>query len=128
MHEFNAKPTRRFGRHPVLMAVLALLVLGSVGFTAAGGVQMVRDWFVKVYINGEEVETEVTDYYVDGNGTEHMTLDMGDAGTAELEMVTEGDQHKTVTVDLSAGAASLGGGEVGVIELEMSQEPEADEQ
>ena len=46
-------------RHPFLAASLAILVLASVGFAAAGGVELVRGWFtVTVEVDGEVVATE----------------------------------------------------------------------
>ncbi len=123
MQEFSNKPAPwRMGNHPVLLAIIGVLLVGSVGFAATGGISMIHDWFVKVYINGEEVDSEVTEYYQDQDGTEHMTLDLGGAGEAHLEMVTEGDQQKTLTVDLSGGVPVAGDGEVATIELEVAAE------
>lgn len=130
MQEFNHKPAaRRFGKHPLLLALIVVLLVGSVGFAASGGIGMIHDWFVKVYIDGEEVDSQVTDYYQDEDGTEHMTLDLGEAGEAQLEMVTEGDQKKTLTVNMSAGASAGSSGEVKTIGLELTnEEPESDQE
>ena len=42
-------------RHPLIAACLAVLVLGSFGFAAAGGVEMIKALFVKVEVDGVEI-------------------------------------------------------------------------
>jgi len=118
MQEFNHKPpSHRFGKHPVLMAALAVLVLGSAAFAATGGVALVKNWIVSVTIDGQKVDTEVTDVYEDEDGTTHMTLDMGDAGQAELAIEQEGEGNITdvrVTADLTSDPDGDGVVEMGI--------------
>ena len=103
MREFNVRPaSRRFGRHPLLLATLAVLVVGSMGFAATGGIALVKDWFVTVYINGKAIDSDVTDYYEDDDGTAHMILDMGAAGEAQLEIFSEKDSQVS-TINVTAG-------------------------
>ena len=116
MQEFNHKPpSHRFGNHPVLLAALAVLLLGSAAFAATGGVTLVKDWFVKVYIDGQEVDSEVTNVYDDEDGTTHMTLDMGDVGQAELAIVQEGE-GEIAEIHVTAGVTQDRDGD-GVIEM-----------
>ncbi|UCG33971.1 MAG: hypothetical protein JSU68_04905 [Phycisphaerales bacterium] len=71
MQEFNARRTvSPLGRHRVLAAALAVLVVGSVGFAAAGGVDWVRGWFrTTVEVDGEVVASEELVLNEDGQAT-----------------------------------------------------------
>ncbi|MBN2564040.1 MAG: hypothetical protein JXQ75_24260 [Phycisphaerae bacterium] len=71
----------RLGRHRVLAAALAVLVLGSVGFAAAGGVDMVKNWLLRVEINGQ-----VTEVQLDENGEKTFTINTDDGGTATVDI------------------------------------------
>lgn len=126
MHEFNATTaSHRFGKHPVLLAALAVLLIGSVGFAATGGIGLVKDWLVKVYIDGEEVDAEITECYEDENGTTHMKLDMGEAGEAELQIVPDQD-GQVATIDVTAGLTKDADGD-GVVEFGIGMEESASE-
>jgi hypothetical protein len=53
MKAFDTQKSKNvFYRHPLVAACLALLVLGSFGFAAAGGVQMIKALFVTVEVDG----------------------------------------------------------------------------
>ena len=111
MQEFD---TRRsvspLGRHRVLVAALAVLVVGSVGFAAAGGVDWVRGWFhMTVQVNGEVVADE--DVMLDENGQatlvfpaealgdgKDLTITM-DSGEIEAEDI-DGEATATINADL----------------------------
>jgi len=126
MHEFNAKTaSHRFGKHPVLLAALAVLLIGSVGFAATGGIGLVKDWLVKVYIDGEEIDAEITECYEDENGTTHMKLDLGAAGEAELQIVPDED-GQVATIDVTAGLTEDADGD-GVVEFGIGMEESASE-
>jgi hypothetical protein len=78
----NSVQTKQSGsslrRRPALAATLALLVLGSAGFAAAGGIQMIKGLIVTVEVEG-----------VDGS----ITVDM-----AKADIQTDGDMT-TITLD-----------------------------
>ena len=111
MQEFD---TRRsvspLGRHRVLVAALAVLFVGSVGFAAAGGVDWVRGWLrMTVEVNGEVVASE--DVALDENGQatlvfpaealgdgEELSITM-DAGEIEAEDI-DGEGTATINADL----------------------------
>lgn len=88
--------TTAVGRHPVLVAALAILVLGSVGFAAAGGVQMVRNWIVTVEVNGEPVDVDPANVRIEENGEEvTVTLDA-------VELPGDYEEGATATVTVIA--------------------------
>ncbi len=97
MQEFQTKrSSSRLGRHRVLAATLAVLLLGTAGFAAAGGVEAVKSWFITVELNGEQIDLELTDITIDTEGdTTTMTVDMG-------ELDVEADGEATVTVTATA--------------------------
>jgi hypothetical protein len=78
------------------VAILALLVLGSAGFAAAGGVEMVKSWFVtvEVKINGEVVDVVETEAIIETDG-DQMTITIEDM---ELETEVDGPATAEVTV------------------------------
>ncbi len=109
MQEFQKnRSSARLGRHPVLVAALAIVLLGSVGFAAAGGVQMVRNWIVtvEVEIDGEIVEIDDANVTIEENGDEvTVTLDAleipGDhpeGATATVTLITTEDMPAEVTI------------------------------
>ena len=53
-------PAARGGGRRVLMAILGLLVLGSVGFAAAGGIGAVQSWLITVEVNGDQIDVQTT--------------------------------------------------------------------
>ncbi len=56
MQKFDTnRASRGLGRRGTLLAALAILTVGSVGFAAAGGIGMVQGWFITVEVNGEPV-------------------------------------------------------------------------
>jgi hypothetical protein len=104
--------------HPVIAATAALFLLGGVAFAATGGYEMVRGWFVKVYLNGEEIDGNITDYREDPDGTAYMTLDLGDKGQAELEVVPDDGQGMR-QINVNAGVCDAPEG--GTIEIQLLQ-------
>jgi hypothetical protein len=75
MQQFHTRPSSsRFGRHGALLTALALVVLAGVGFAAAGGVEIVRGWFmtVTVEVDGEVVTVE--DVVLDEQGKATIAL------------------------------------------------------
>ena len=86
----------RLRRRGTLVATLALLVLGSAGFAAAGGVELVKSWFVtiEVRINGEVVDVVETEAVIEIDGGQ-MTITLEDM---ELETEVDGPVTAEVTV------------------------------
>ena len=69
MQEFrNQRTSSRLGRRGALIAALAVLLLGGAGFAAAGGVELVKDWFITVTVNGEPVEVTDADVTIETEG------------------------------------------------------------
>lgn len=99
MREFlTRQSSSRLRRRGTLIATLALLVLGSAGFAAAGGVEMVKSWFVtvEVKINGEVVDVVDTEAIIETDG-DQMTITIED-----LELDTEVDGPTTAEVTVIA--------------------------
>ena len=97
MREFRTRQSSsRLRRRGTLAATLALLVLGSAGFAAAGGVEMVKSWFVtvEVKINGEVVDVVDTEAIIESDG-EQMTITIEDM---ELGVDVDGPATAEVTV------------------------------
>lgn len=84
MQEYHAN---RSSSHPrrrgLVAAMLAVVLLGSVGFAAAGGVEMVKGWFmsVTVSVDGEVIASE--DIVLDEEGTGTIVLPPGAVDGAE---------------------------------------------
>ncbi len=81
----------RLGRHRLVAAGLAVLVLGSVGFAAGGGIAMVRSWLVTVEVNGTVVE--VREVIPEEDGSITFVLPLPDLPESE-----DGDEV-TVSID-----------------------------
>ncbi len=97
MQKFDRNPrSHSFGRRGTLLAALAILTVGSAGFAAAGGVQMVRGWFITVEVNGEPVAVNEDAIHVEehGDGTVTLTVDGEALG---VEGGKKGDQA-TITI------------------------------
>lgn len=94
MQEFQTKRSSSpLGRHRMLAATLAVLLLGTAGFAAAGGVEAVRSWFITVELNGEQIDVELAEIVIDTEGdTTTMTVDLG-----ELDVDVDGEATVTVT-------------------------------
>jgi hypothetical protein len=119
MQSFEAnKSSGPVRRHRHLIAVLAFVVLGGAAFAAAGGVQMVMDWFitVSVEVDGELVATETLAVDEDGNatmplppgaleGAEELTFTISD-GEVPVDDLT-GSGTATVNVAIEDDAAHL---------------------
>lgn len=122
MKELQTKHSSfRLGRRGALVAALALLVFGSVGFAAVGGVELVKSWFmtVSVEVDGEVIAVEDVELDEDGqatialppdaleNGEElSFSIEAGSAegasegGTAVIDIAVEDNAaHIQVTVE-----------------------------
>jgi hypothetical protein len=67
------------------IATAAVLVLGGVAFAATGGIQTVKNWFVKLEINGK-----TTDFKLDENGVGTATVQTDDGGQATIQVRRSG--------------------------------------
>ncbi len=87
----------RFRGRGTLIATLAFVVLGSVGFTAAGGIELLKGWIITVEVEGGgDVTIDEDDIHIetDDAGVTTITID-----GAEVEGVEEG---ATVTITATA--------------------------
>jgi len=101
MRAFDSKRSvSRFGRHPVLVSALAVLLLGSLGFAAAGGIEMVRSWFVTIEVNGEVIGP--LEVVPDENGNAEFDI-------PPIEI--EGDEAAVATITIDSGECGEGDGE-----------------
>lgn len=89
MKDFNTNRASRFSRRSTLVATLAVVLLGTAGFAAAGGVAMVRGWFVTLEINGEHVDVELVPIDVQQDGdTVTLTFDGADIGAEDGDVIS----------------------------------------
>ena len=93
----------RLGRRGALVAALAIVLLGTAGFAAAGGVEMVRGWFVTVEVNGVPVDVDDANIDIQTDG-EMATI------TIDGLEVPEGDFEEGQVVTVTATATSAKGG------------------
>ncbi len=97
MNQFNSRhSTTSVHKHRTLIASLAVLLIGGVGFAATGGTETVRRIFVTLKLagpNGEEVQGCVLEMLEEGvDGPITIDLDMGDGqqGTVVLQRIEPG--------------------------------------
>jgi len=97
-----------FARHRVLVPALVVLAVATVGFAAAGGVGLVKSWFITIAVNGNVVHTG--EIVTDENGQATITLPDGALKDGENEVSIalegspdQGSEWKTVTVTDSGG-------------------------
>ena len=118
----TSKNVSRMRQHPWLVAAAVVLLVGGTAFAATGGFQSVGSWFVQFVIGGEVVEGEITAYEETENGA-NMTVDLGEHGQADLEIVKEGDgQTVTINAELTGGEGT--DGDVQTIEITAGQTEE----
>ena len=106
------RPAARMGRYRVVVPVLAILVIAGVAFAAAGGVALVKSWFVTTKINGEVVDTRQVVPNEDGSATFSVPVGPAQEGTQVVEMSIEGDGSdaggmKTVTITSDGDSAKV---------------------
>lgn len=106
MREFSANRSEKHPRRRlILAAALAFVLLGGAGFAAAGGVEMVKSWFITIEVDGQPIATE------DFNG--NITIE-------------EDGEMTWVTVEVPEGAVNLPAGETTeaqTITVHLSDEP-----
>lgn len=109
MRDFESKRSVfSIGRHPVLALALAIVVLGSLGFAATGGVGLIRSLFVTTEVNGEVIDAR--EVVTDESGNASFTIPMPDCeGEAEVALTVEGPAdgeegvRKTINVTMTGG-------------------------
>jgi hypothetical protein len=100
MQAFNKPPAQsRFTRPSALALALAVLAVGGVTFAATGGVAKLRSLLLRVEINGQVTEVEL-----DGNGETTFEVDTEDGGTATVHIQTTNspDQCQTTRIEVTA--------------------------
>ncbi len=107
----------KFGSRGAIVASLAILILGTAGFAAAGGIGMVRGWFITVEVNGVPIDVDDADIHIEEDGdTVSITLDSAnlpvdvEGGEAVITVVASpesdaqviiGDDQEATTIDIS---------------------------
>lgn len=77
----NEKSLRR-GRYKTIIAALGVVVVGSAGFAAAGGVAGLKSWLVRVNVAGQTTEVRT-----DENGEASFSVETAD-GPADVNVKT----------------------------------------
>ena len=137
MQEYQSKrASSRLGRRGMVIAALAILVLGGAGFAAAGGVEVIRGWFITVEIDGRVIDLDNADMTIETEGD--MTIvtikdaefdETVEGGTAKVTMVGFAPDESRSTEDEIAGEAQLSTQEVHEVRVTIgSQEPEEEEE
>jgi hypothetical protein len=112
MQEFNSRRSASFvARHRVLVPVLGVLLLGSAVFAAAGGVEMVKGWFVTIEVA------------VDGDliAVEDVVLD--EEGKGSFIMPEEAMEGKELTLSIEGGPVEVPGeGQVATIDINVAED------
>ena len=127
----NRGSTSKIRRHPLLAACLAVLLLGSLGFAAGGGIELVRSWFVTIEVNGEVIDS--LEVVPDENGNAEFDIPPieveGDEVAVTTITIDSGEEEdeddgtmKTITVSLDED-----GGHITVEQDEGEEEDEDDE-
>lgn len=106
-------PTARSPRGRLLIAALAVLVMGSAGFAAVGGVEMVKSWFITVKVDGRVVDVQEITPNEDGSATIVVPLPPkaeGEEVTVSIEGTAPADGEdgmKTIHVTLEGQEATI---------------------
>ncbi len=107
MQKFDTnRASRGLGRRGTLLAALAILTVSSVGFAAAGGVQMIQGWFITVEVNGEPVDFDEDAIQVESHGDGTVTLTV-DGEALGIEGGEEGDEATITIIANEADAAAI---------------------
>jgi hypothetical protein len=123
----NHPPASLFARHKILVPALIVLFLAGASFAAAGGIDLIRSWFLTIEVNGTVVHSG--EIQLDENGEATLTLPQGSLQADGNGEVTVGLE---VQGDASDGAAmktiSITDGEKEVIVRVGSQPGPAEDQ
>jgi hypothetical protein len=107
----NTGSTSKIRRHPLLAACLAVLLLGSLGFAAAGGIEMVRSWFVTIEVNGEVIGP--LEVVPDENGNAEFDI-------PPIEI--EGDEAAVATISIDTGETGDGEGGTKTVSVTLDED------
>ena len=101
MSEFHTKSTTsRLRRHSMAVGILAVLVCGSVGFAAAGGVEYVQRWFFTIQVNGQEVDIGDANVQIEVLDDDVVSITLDSAEIDGLDVDPDSDpQNVTITVE-----------------------------
>ena len=136
MQEYQSKrASSRLGRRGMVIAALGILILGGAGFAAAGGVEVVRGWFITVEVNGKVIDLDDADMTIETEGD--MTIvtikdaeldETVEGGTATVTMVGFAPDESRSTDDEVVGDADLSTGEMHEVKVTIgSHSPEEEE-
>ncbi len=65
MQAHERQVSRKRNKLSVITAALAVVLLGGVGFAAAGGIELVKTWFITAEVDGREVIVDSADITVE---------------------------------------------------------------
>ena len=86
-----------FRSRGALVATLAFVLLGAVGFTAAGGVELLKNWIITVEVDGSDVpitiDADDIQIETDDDGVTTVTID-----SADIEGIEEVEEGATITI------------------------------
>ena len=116
-HRHRNRPTRRAW----MTGAALLLVLGGVGFAAAGGLDLVRRLLVEVRVETPDgVLTTTAEVETDENGVANLTIPTPDGGEAQVQIEPDASQpgatQMTVTLGSQAGEPAATDGEEVVLQ------------
>jgi hypothetical protein len=132
----NPPPASLLARHKILVSALAVLLLAGASFAAAGGVGLIRSWFLTVQVNGNVVHSG--EIQLDGQGQATLTLPKGSLQadqdgqvTVGLEMsgdASDGPEAKTISItDGEQEVTVRVGSQPGTDKAQISIQEDADE-
>lgn len=103
MSEFHKNNTTSLlRRHSITVGILAVLVFGSVGFAAAGGVEYVQSWFITVQVNGQEVDIDEANVKIEVIDDEVISITLDSAEIDGLDDVDPDSDSQSVTITVEA--------------------------
>ena len=128
MQEYQSRQaSSRLGRRGMVIAALGILVLGGAGFAAAGGVEVIKGWFITVEVNGQVIDLDNADVTVETEGD--MTIVT--ISDAEIDEMVEGTATVTVVgyaPDESGSAADETPGEAREVKVTIGSHPPEEEE
>jgi len=107
----------------MVIAALGILILGGAGFTAAGGVEVIRGWFITVEVNGKVIDLDDADVTIETDGD----MEIVTIKSAEIDEVVEGGTA-VVTVVGHASDEGEASGEEREVKVTIGSHPPEEEE
>lgn len=120
MQAFEAnKPAARQTARRLVIPAVGILLIGGAAFVAAGGLTMVRSWFVTTAVDGQIVDTRAVTPNADGSASFTVPVGPPREGGKTVALTLEGDgadggaKTVNVTVDGENAQVEVKAGESG---------------